>query len=80
MIVRRDFVTVPGTYIFSSPFIYAVNLLGVERDGLGQTNISDPAFEPTPVNREFIYSGSSIEFSVYQPFNPGEKLTVLYEI
>lgn len=81
-LITRDFVTVPGTYILSSPYLYAVRLLGVEREGTGQTNISVPGFGPPPAagSREFIYFGADITFASDLPFNPGEKITVLYEI
>ena len=77
-LITQEFVTTPGMHTFSNPDIYAVRLLGVSREGLGQTLISSSG--PIPVDREFSYLGGTLTFSNLLPFNPGEKINVLYEI
>lgn len=79
MIISRDFDTVPGLSEFSSAEIYAVRILGLDRSGTGQTQrgYSD---HMSLTGRQFAYNGSFLYFDPDNPFNEGEKLTILYEI
>lgn len=75
-ILSRTYNTVPGGHNLFHYSLYGVTILGVEREGTGQTQV---AFVVTPTNREFSYFGSQLYFDANIPFAPGEKVWVLYQ-
>ena len=60
----------------SSFTIFNVRILGVDREGIGHTEIS---ILLTPGNRQFAYGLNRIYFDPTNPFVANEKVTVLYE-
>lgn len=75
MIVARTYYPTAGSRTFFTPELMYVRLLGMKREGVGQTEI------PTgfPGSREFHYTGLNILVSTSNRFNEGEKIWILYE-
>jgi len=76
MITTRTYNTTPGGHVLFHPSLHAVKILSVDRSGLGEdeTNV---LFGVT--NTQFAYFGYKLYFDPLIPFNPGEKVQVIYE-
>lgn len=77
MIRSRVFGTITGSNIIIHPSIARVRMLGVEREGTGMKIVSALT---TPTGNEVSYIGvGRLTFDVTIPFQPGERVWVLYE-
>lgn len=72
----RTYHTIPGAHVMWHFTLSGVRILGVTREG---TWLQRDGLPGSQGNREFQYFASSIYVSANEPFNPGEKLWVLYE-
>lgn len=76
MMHSRPYNTVPGTSQMGHFSLSGVRVLGVTREG---TWLQRNGLPGSQGNREFQYFARTIYVSTSEPFNPGEKIWVLYE-